>query len=94
LEFGDACRTQPALGHHWSDTNPSPCYPPRMLVRPNIRDVARVRAMALSPRALGLTSRAEGEINATSGHWSHRKGRRQSHREAARGPPVARGTCH
>ena len=49
--------------------------------------------MALSPRTGGLTSRAEGEIDATSGDWSHRKGRRQSHRAAALGPPVARGKC-
>jgi AraC-like DNA-binding protein len=25
LELGDACHTQPALGHHSSDTSPSPC---------------------------------------------------------------------
>jgi hypothetical protein len=42
LELGDACHTQPALGRHSSDTNPSPCYSSRMLRRPNIRDVARV----------------------------------------------------
>src|SRR5580698_7567507 len=49
--------------------------------------------MALSPRTGGLTSRAEGEIDATSGDWSHRKGRRQSRRAAALGSPVARRTC-
>jgi hypothetical protein len=33
LELDDGCRTQPALGRHSSDTNPSPCYPSRMLGR-------------------------------------------------------------
>jgi hypothetical protein len=54
--------------------------------------------MALSPRAGGLKSRSEEDIDAGSGHWSHRKGRRQSHREAAIGPrwrvARVRALCH
>jgi hypothetical protein len=43
LELGDACRTQPALGHHSSDINPSPCYSSHVPVFKDWRDVARVQ---------------------------------------------------